>query len=100
MTLSRAFIIIGDDKTYKSLDCDTVRLLNEAAGLKIEMKEEEDQVNMCQAIEEMKAESKAEGIQKVITIFNHLYSEGRDSDVRRASADPEYLKELLKEYEN
>lgn len=108
--------IVKTKESYKSLDRDTVRLLNEAAGLKIEMKEEEDQINMCQAIEEMKAESKAigkaegkiegkaegqtEGIQKVITIFNHLYSEGRDSDVRRASADPEYLKELLKEYEN
>ena len=53
--------IVKTKDSYKSLDRDTVRLLNEAAGLKIEMKEEEDQINMCQAIEEMKAESKAIG---------------------------------------
>jgi len=61
---------------------------------------------MCQAIEELKRESEAFGEVRgeargkdIITmLIGKLHSRNRDEDVWKASSDPEYLNQLLKEF--
>ena len=65
---------------------------------------------MCQAIEELKRESEAIGEVRgeargeargkdIITmLIGKLHSQNRDEDVWKASSDPEYLNQLLKEF--
>ena len=48
-------------ENYKTIDRDTVSLINEATGSKIKIDEEEEKVNMCQAIEDLKKEAKDQG---------------------------------------
>lgn len=57
---------------------------------------------MCQAIEELKREAKeigeASGINTITILIGKLHSQNRDEDVWKAASDPEYLDQLLKEF--
>ena len=45
-----------------------------------------------------KEEGREEGISSIVDLNNWLYDQSRDEDVKKATKDPEYLKQLLEEY--
>ncbi len=53
--------IINDDERFKSVERQAVDLINAATGSEVEYSEEEEKVDMCIAIREMRAESRREG---------------------------------------
>lgn len=90
--------IVENDDSYRTVDRDTVSLINEATGSKLKITDKEEKINMCQAIEELKKEAKETGINTITILIGKLHSQNRDEDVWKASSDPEYLNQLLKEF--
>lgn len=108
------FIKISDDKEkliahaeqFRPVDPDTVEMINliTDAGLKYEVKE--GKVDMCKAIQELRAEERAqgeakgraEGENKLAALFAELFSHGRAMDAQKAAIDPEYREKLYLEF--
>ncbi|MCM1244123.1 MAG: hypothetical protein NC293_00585 [Roseburia sp.] len=57
---------------------------------------------MCTALEELVEEGKVQGSimmnETMNQLISHLIAEGRIEDLSRAAIEPEYQKELMKEY--
>ena len=98
--------IINSRDEYKSVDIDTVEMINIYTSANISVCESEGgRINMCQAIEDIKEEGRAEGIKEGIKegtdlinqLITVLMEAGRTDDLARAAKDPEYQKKLIRE---
>ena len=101
------FRVISDDEIFDTM-----------ADFIEETQTEKGGVNVCEFIQRMKNEGRNEGIalgekrgftlgrsegftlgeNGVLSLFSKLYAAGREADVRRATADREYLHALMREF--
>ena len=60
------------------------------------------EVDVCQAVKEIRdeerQEGRAEGEDRAMALMQKLFAAGRIDDAKKASEDPEYKKQLLKEF--
>ena len=87
------FRVLSGDDSFKNITAAMLDKARKAAG----------GVKMCDVIQAIKQEGVIIGEQRrenaILSLFAKLYAAGRDSDVRRATADREYLKKLMEEYQ-
>ena len=97
---------IQNKKDYKNMSVDTVELINSVTNLELNYKEKEGRVNMCKAIEDLKKDWKAEGIevgietgktQELNNNIKTMHSNGFDEETiaKALSLDIKYVKDVL-----
>ena len=87
------FRILSGDDSFKNIEAAILDKARQSTG----------GVKMCDVIQAIKQEGISLGEQRgentILSLFSKLYAAGRDSDVRRATGDREYLKKLMEEYQ-
>ena len=53
--------VVHTDPIYRRLDRDSAEIINIVTGSSLSIEQGKESIDMCQAIEEMRAESRAEG---------------------------------------
>ena len=93
---------IQNKKDYKNMSVDTVELINSVTNLELNYKEKEGRVNMCKAIEDLKKDWKAEGIeagktQELNNNIKTMHSNGADENTiaKLLNLDIKYVKDVL-----
>ena len=62
----RMMELVVSDPKFKSLDIDAAQTISICANVELKIPEGEEQINMCQAIEDMKTDARNEGLQEGI----------------------------------
>ena len=87
---------------FKNMDVKAARVIKEVTGMEIEIKQEDEQVNVCKAIRGIKEEGIEEGIKKGSEneqkLMKCLLNDARFEDMKRALDDSDFHSRLLKEY--
>ena len=60
--------IMHEDDRFRHIDVETASLINTVTGSRLKFDTKEDKVDMCQAIEEMRQDSRNEGIEQGIEL--------------------------------
>jgi predicted transposase/invertase (TIGR01784 family) len=76
--------MLEKDVRFRNVERKAARVIEAATGAKFDMKEEEETVDMCQALKEMVADANREGVQKGIEqgserIARRMLQKGQDS---------------------
>ena len=58
--------VVHTDPIYRRLDRDSAEIINIVTGSSLSIEQGKESIDMCQAIEEMRAESEAKGILKTL----------------------------------
>lgn len=98
--------LVQNNERFRHLDPLVANIVNDVtkSGLNIKPNEK-GEVDMCIAIAEMQEDSKAEGRveglvegeDRAMALMQKLFAAGRDDDAKRATEDPNYRKQLMKE---
>lgn len=78
---------ISNNQRFKSVDRKTVALINEATGANIPYSEEEEKVNMCKAIEEIKEQKEKEAIVKAYKSIKAISPDAKENRIIKELAE-------------
>lgn len=90
--------VVHDGDRFRSIEKETADLINAITGSKLKYEVKEGRVDVCQAIEEMRKESKNEGENRLAALMKRLFDLGRVDDAQKAASDQSYRKLLFKEF--
>ena len=101
-------IMSEEDSDFYHVDRETAQFIKEMTGVNIEIQEEEEDVNMCKAWEDMAIDMKNEGLQlgerlgmqenRFLVIKNMLQRGYSDEDILAiAECEPEDIEQVRKQ---
>ena len=82
---------------YKTFSKTAAKIIREFAGLKIEIDEGKEMVDVCKAWEEQKEDGIRIGEDRINRLIIKLADLGRSEDIVKAAKDTEYQKQLIEE---
>ncbi len=94
---------VVNEEPYKVIRAETARLLNECVGLNLQIEEEEEDVKVCKAVQEIKKEEREigrlEGESSFARLVLWLKENHREEEIVKAARDEEYREQLYREYQ-
>ena len=83
---------------FKNMDVKAARVIKEVTGMEMEIKQEDERVNVCKALRGIREEGVEEGREKEQKLMKCLLNDARFEDMKRALDDSDFHSRLLKEY--
>lgn len=94
---------VVNEEPYKVIRTETARLLNECVGLNLQIEEEEENVKVCKAVQDIKEEEREigrlEGESSFARLVLWLKENHREEEIVKAARDEEYREQLYREYQ-
>ena len=98
---------VANEELYKEIKAETARLLNECVGLNLQIEEEEENVKVCKAVQDIKEEGitigeargREAGEMSFAKLVLKLEESNRKEEIIKAAKDKEYREQLYREYQ-
>ena len=98
---------VANEEPYKEIKAETARLLNECVGLNLQIEEEEENVKVCKAVQDIKEEGitigeargREAGEMSFAKLVLKLEESNRKEEIIKAAKDKEYREQLYREYQ-
>ena len=99
--------MLREDKSFETVSRDTANVINAVTHSGLKIPENEEVVNMCKAIEDIRTEGYNEGRDKgynegenrLGTLIIKLSNLGRIEDISKAASDSDFRQKLYKEFQ-